>query len=240
MSKQKSNTINIRQFGSSLSGSYKAPYKSEPLVKGLIIGVFAALVVVILLIAIKVISDNITLLDGSDMLYIVAVSLICVFAEAIVITLAIILVKVLRSGYKCTYIEDGERFVTNEGGNSREFYYWEVKDIHFVPKEVFGKVRGYEVTVVLESRQEVYAVVSDGFLSKESTPFYIVVERVEAYRKKKSREAYIKEMRSLNNDVLSFTDTGTDNAANRLGRDAEMPTVILPRTADESSISSND
>lgn len=230
---EKKLNVNMRKYASSVSGTYRAPYKSEGFFRGLITSIAAVLSIILVLMAAKVIR-NFFMNDASDSLVILSISIIVVVIEILIIAIAVVITKSVCSGYKCTYIDDGDRFVTNEGGNHREIYYWEVKDVQFVPRTILGKVHGYEVTIVTEHRNEVYGVVSGGFISKESTPFYIVCERVEQYRAKKAREAYMKEVRSMNSTPVSLDDNSqNEDPTNRLGMNAEMPSVGLPKRTSE-------
>lgn len=223
-------SVNMRKFSSNVSGTYRTPYKSQGLFKVLVLCAFTIIGIFILLITAKFVRDHFSH-DASDSLMLIASAIVLLLAEAIVVLLAAVVTKSVCSGYKCTYIDDGERFVTNEGGNHREVYYWEIKDIVFEQITTLGKVRGYEVTVITEHRKEVYRVVSDGFLSKESTPFHLMSERVDQYQAKKAHEAYLKEMRSINSAAISLgSDSQSTDPANRLGMDAEMPTVGLPKS----------
>lgn len=228
MSRTKTSTVKLRQSASSIMGTYNVPYKSEAVLKGLTIGVFSAIAILLLLIAGKFVHTN-YVNDSSDTFMLLAVAVVLIVAEAVVVALGAVVLKSVYGGYKCRYIADEERFITTEGDNHREVYYWEVKDVRFEPITSFGKVRGYEVTVITEHKNEVHRVVSGGFISKESTPFQLLLERVDQYRSKKAHAAYMEEVRAINSAPLSLNPNNQDDPSNRLGMDAEMPSVGLPK-----------
>lgn len=234
--KDYSAAANAGRTGHSGSGIYRAPYKSEPLITGIILGVVGVLALLIALFAIGMVRDNLKN-DSSDLMLLLAVSVCLLLVEALVIGTGIVLVRIARTGYKCSYIADEERFITNEGGNSRTIYYADVQAVHFVPRSLWGRVRGYEVTVVLNGFQEEYAVTSEGFISEKSTPFYIIIERVEEIRRQQAHERYEQELAKLgtNASTAPMKPKGLSESKtqifNRLGQDAQMPAVNLSAVA---------
>lgn len=231
-----SNDLNARRSGFSASGTYRAPYKLEPLVTGLVWGVVGVLSLLIALFAIKFVRANWSF-DSSDMMLVLAVAVCFIIVEALVIAIGVVLVRITGGGYKCSYISDDERFITNEGGNSRTIFYEDVQAVQYVPRSVFGRIRGYEVTVLLNGYQEQYAVISEGFISEKSTPFYIITERVEQIRREQSRERYEQELSKLGVSELNAPtrrnspETVGSAAANRLGQDVAMPGLNLSAMA---------
>lgn len=234
--KDYSAAANAGRTGHSGSGTYRAPYKSEPLITGIIFGVVGVLALLIALFVIGIVRDNLKN-DSSDLMLLLAVGVCLLLVEALVIGTGIVLVRIARTGYKCSYIADEERFITNEGGNSRTIYYNDVQAVHFVPRSVWGRVRGYEVTVVLNGFQEEYAVTSEGFISEKSTPFYIITERVEEIRRQQAHERYEQELAKLgtNASTAPMKPKGPSESKtqifNRLGQDAQMPAVNLSAVA---------
>ncbi len=231
-----SSELSAGRSGFSASGTYKAPYKLEPLITGIVWGVVGVLSVLIGLFAVKFTRANWSF-DSSDMMLLMAVAVCFIIVEVLVISIAVIMIKITRSGYQCSYISDDARFITNEGGNSRTIYYRDVQSVQFVPRSVFGKVRGYEITVVLNGSQEQYAVTSEGFISEKSTPFYIISQRVEQIRREQSHERYEQEMSKLGVSDLdapiqkkSTTSAGS-SVTNRLGQDVAMPALNLSAMA---------
>ncbi len=231
-----SSELNGKRSGFSASGTYKAPYKLEPLVTGLVWGVVGVLSVLIGLFAIKFVRANWSF-DSSDMMLLMAVAVCFIIVEVLVVAIGIVLIRITRGGYKCSFISDDERFITNEGGNSRTIYYRDVQSVQFVPRSVFGKVRGYDITVILNGSQEQYAVTSEGFISEKSTPFYIISQRVEQIRREQSHERYEQEMSRLGVSSLDApnqrksTANGGAPVTNRLGQDVAMPGLNLSAMA---------
>ncbi len=231
-----SNELSAGRSGFSASGTYRAPYKLEPIVTGIVFGLAGVLSVLILLFAAKFIRANLNN-DSSDMMMLLAVTIGFILVEAFVIAISVVLVRIMRSGYQCSYISDDERFITREGGNSRTIYYRDVQAVQFAPRSVFGKIRGYDITVVLNGYQEQYALTSEGFISEKSTPFFIITERVEKIRREESRERYEKQISKLGVSELDArtqpgsTSNSRSSAANRLGQDVEMPGLDLSAMA---------
>lgn len=227
MSSEKT-TKNFRKNGHTLAGYYYVPYKSELPAVSLILGALAILSIVYSYFCFRYYRNHV---DGisTDSMVLASVFIVWIVVEAVMILVFSFLAKKVCGGFKCSYTDDGERFITNEGGNIRSFWYWEVQNIFFTPRTVFGKVRGYDVTIRLVGRDEIYHVTSDGFISKESTPFMIVSDRVDAYNQKKSHDEYIKEINAIGDQVVS---SGTQSTSqDRLGMDAEMPAVgVFPKT----------
>ncbi len=227
-----SNVLNAGRSGFSASGTYRAPYKLEPLVTGLIWGMAVVLSVISAIFAMRFVRVNWNA-DSGDMMLVLAMAVGFIIAEALIIAVCTVLVRIAGSGYRCSYISDDERFVTQEGDNSRTIYYSDVQAVYFVPRSVFGKIRGYEVTVVLNGYQERYAVISEGFISEKSTPFYIITERVEQIRRVQSHERYEQEMSKLGVSELNARNQkkSSETAANRLGQDVAMPGLNLSAMA---------
>lgn len=218
----KKTTDNFRKNGMTLAGHYYAPFKSEKLVTRIMCCVLAVLSIVLTGLFMAYYSKN---RDGSstDAMLIASMFVIWLVIEIVFIIAVSYVIRKVRGGFKCSYTDDGERFITNEGGILRSFWYWEVKNILFVPRESFGKVRGYDITISLVSRDEVYSVTSDNYISKETTPFMVVQQRVDELKQKKSHEEYIKEVRAMGSDAVS---NGTQSTSqDRLGMDAQMPAV---------------
>lgn len=226
---------NAGRCGHSGSGTYMAPYKSEPLITGVIFGVVGVLAVLLALFAVGMVRDNLKD-DSSDLMLLLAVAVCLLLLETLVILTGIVLIRFARTGYKCSYIADEERFITDEGGNSRTIYYADVQAVHFVPRSVWGKVRGYEVTVVLNGFQEEYELTSDGFISEKTTPFYIIVERVEEIRRQQAHERYKQELARLGTSAstapMQQSVSAGKQSFNRLGQDAQMPAVNLSDIAE--------
>ncbi len=217
------------RFDFSASGNYRAPFKLEPLLTGIFFGVCGAVGLLALLFAWQFVKKNMKG-DTSDTMMGLAVLVALLVVEAMLAVTAIVLVKIVRGGYVCSYTADNNRFITNEGGNTRTIYFDEVQSVNFFPKTVFGKVRGYDVNVRLNGYDETYSIVSEGFLSEKATPFYIIVERVEKIRRDAAHERYEAEMAKLGSTpqyTAPQPGNGRSAPSSRLGQDAVMPSVSL-------------
>ncbi len=214
----------------SVSGSYRAPYKSESVIMGIVIGVVVTLVILIFILMTMYVRENYKNNDSDRFLLLVS-AVIVFLAETMAVNVGIVLVRFVRSGYQCSFMADEERFITNEGGNSRVIFFSDVQAVFFTPRTIFSRtIYGYEVTVKLNGRDEVYCVASDGYISEKSTPFYIIVERVEKLRRAEARKRYDEELAKLGSKVsvsLAQPESGRSAPSSRIGQDALMPSVSL-------------
>ncbi len=231
-----SNNLNAERSGLSASGTYRAPYKPEPLLTGVILGVCASLAILVFLFIIRFTRENVKG-DGTTLMLVLAATLAVAILEALVAVTGILLVKIVRRGYKCSYTADEERFITNEGGKIRTIFFRDVQSVNFFSISVFGKDRGYDVNVRLRNKyDEIFSIVSENFISEKSTPFWIIAERIEKIRKEEGRGQYVKHIpapgvsdltdrtqpESISNGKLS------DNGQNR---DSAMPALNLSAMA---------
>ncbi len=224
-----SNELNAGRSGFSASGNYRTPFKLEPLLTGIFFGLCGTVALLLILFVWQFAKKNLKGGPEDDLLLVAAVVILAV-VEALVVVVAIVLVKIVRSGYVCSYTADNNRFITNEGGNIRTIYFDEVQSVNFFPKTIFGKVRGYDVNVRLNGYDERYSIVSEGFLSEKTTPFYIIVERVEKKRREAVRERYEAERVKLGSNGAQPSpqpEIGRSAPSSRLGQDAVMPSVSL-------------
>ena len=248
---------NVDRFAFSETGYYKAPYKSEALIIGIIMGVVIALAVLITLFMANIMKDNLRS-DSSDFMVMGAMALGWIAAIAVLFGIGGVLSKMVRGGYKCKYIADSERFITDEGGHSRTIYYRDVLAMNFSPRTFFNKARGYDITVKLRNAVEVYALVSDGFISEKSTPFRIITEQVDRIRAEESKKEYERQLLQLGLEAMNgataaptaTTAGGATTAgigtlqtasvapddkadpSSRLGQDAAMPALKLSPAAE--------
>lgn len=231
-----SRSLNAERSGSTASGTYRAPYKPEPLLTGIIFGVCASVAILVFLFVVRFARENVKN-DGTTLILILAATLAVAIFEALTAVTGMLLVKIVRSGYKCSYTADEERFITNEGGKIRTIFFRDVQSVNFFSISIFGKDRGYDVNVRLRNKyDEIFSIVSDNFISEKSTPFWIIAERIEKIRKEEGRESYVKHIpapgvsdltvrtqpESISNGKLS------DNSQNR---DSAMPALNLSAMA---------
>ncbi len=231
-----SNELNAERSGSTASGTYRAPYKLEPLLTGIIFGVCAAAAILVFLFVVRFARENVKN-DGTTLILILAATLAVAIFEALTAVTSMLLVKIVRSGYKCSYTADEERFITNEGGKIRTIFFRDVQSVNFFSISIFGKDRGYDVNVRLRNKyDETYSIVSDNFISEKSTPFWIIVERIERIRKEEGRGQYVKHIPApgvsdltVRTQPESISDGKlSDNSQNR---DSAMPALDLSAMA---------
>ncbi len=232
-----SRSLNAERSGSSASGTYRAPYKPEPLLTGIIFGVCAAVAILVFIFVVRFARfarENLKE-GGTTLMLVLAATLAVAILEALVVLTGILLVKIVRRGHKCNYTADEERFITNEGGKIRTVFFRDVQSVNFFSISVFGKDRGYDVNVRLRNKyDEIFSIVSENFISEKSTPFWIIAERIEKIRKEEWQ--YVKHIpapgvsdltvrtqpESISNGKLS------DNGQNR---DSAMPALNLSAMA---------
>ncbi len=229
-----SNNLIAERSGLSASGTYRAPYKLEPLLTGVIFGVCAAAAILVFLFVVRFARENFKG-DVTTLMLLLAATLAVAIFEALVVFTAILLVKIVRSGYKCSYTADEERFITNEGGKIRTVFFRDVQSVNFFSIYVFGKDRGYDVNVRLRNKyDETYSIVSDNFLSEKSTPFHIIVERIEKIRKEEGRECYKEQISKLADLTAAMSGSvpgSRPSADNGLNKDSAMPALNLSAMA---------
>lgn len=230
------------RFGFSESGEYRAPFKGSHILKALIISAAIFLVVISVVTAMEIYREVLPSLQNGELL----LSLICVVILGAIIAVCVIVtvmgLRAVTSGYRCSYTANDEKMVLTIGGDTHTIYYREVQTVHFIPRTLFGKVCGYDVTVRINGADEEYAITFDGYLSEKNTPFYIIQERAEMVK----LAAYAEQARQADlnasgdkRDPIQAEDIANaqnnkkdvyDRMAELLGKDANMPGVSLPES----------
>lgn len=223
------------RFGFSASGKFCSPLKSEHVIVAVIIAAAVVAEVLFVLFMLRLMRSNITGMEGGIMLEALFIGVGCVVVALIIFLMARVLIKMIMGGIRCTYIADEERFCATIGGTMHTIYYKDVQNVHFLPITTFrGAVRGYTVTVKLNGTYEEFKVVSDSYISEQTTPFYIIKERMEIIRAAENRERARAEDRALtlNESVSPVKKDEKEETMSRLssilGKDAEMPGVRAP------------
>lgn len=83
-------------------------------------------------------------------------------------------------GSEYRYSADDDKMTIIHGGNTMDIFYYNVLSVRYEPLELFGKQRGFIVTVVTRRSTNVFRMVyrrSDARMTPESTPFAILEER---------------------------------------------------------------
>ncbi len=230
------------RFGFSESGEFRAPFKGSHILKALIISAAIFLIVISVVTAMEIYREVLPSLPNGELL----LSLICVVILGAIIAVCVIVavlgLRAVTSGYRCSYTANDEKMVLTIGGDTHTIYYREVQTVHFISRTLFGKVCGYDVTVRINGADEEYAITFDGYLSEKNTPFYIISERAEMVR----NAAYVEQARQADlnaagdkrapiqaEDIANAQSRKKDvydRMAELLGKDANMPGVSLPQS----------
>lgn len=231
--KNYTNPADRGRFGFSRSGEYYTPHKAE----GLFIVVLVAVAVIAglaLFFAINVLNtDNKMRQEASTTFVLVGSAIAFVIFVIILVLVFGVGIRAVRKGFKCTYVANDETFTTTIGGDLHVIRYDEVSSVHFEPRNAFGKVRGYDVTIRVKGVDEKFSVCSDGYLSPQATPFYIIQERVQIRNEKRSTPTFINTARADNKAIsraeIDKANGGGVSAMDRmsqlLGETSNMPTL---------------
>lgn len=218
------------RFGFSASGKYNAPYKMEYIAIAACIAAALTALGMIVFSIMRAVRSNPTGVSTGVALSAIAGAAVAVIVGIAVIAAAVIIIKFIMQGFKCSYLADEEKFTAIIGGTSHTIYYKEVQTVHFLPRMQRGAVRGYTVTIKINGACEEFGIVSDGYIAENTTPFYIIKERVELIRAEEERVRTNSAVEIPPEDhVLKEKTDETHDAISRLeeilGKDAEMPGV---------------
>lgn len=242
-SKNYTNPQDRGRFGFSMSGEYRAPYKSESifviLLLSVAVGAGVALFFVLNNFAAKAKREEgdastFVIIGGIIALILFVVILIVIFGVGI---------RSIKKGFLCKYTANDETFTTTIGGDLHVIQYKEVTNIHFQPRSSLGKIRGYDVTIKVKGRDEVYSVCSDGYLSPNSTPFFIIQERLDIIRRQHSpvqENTARGDNRAITRAEVDRAKTGSISAMDRmarlLGETSNMPELSASPSATERAV----
>ena len=213
-----------------MSGEYRAPYKSESifviLLVGIAVGAGAALFFFLNDFAAKAKRE-----EGGASTFVIIGGLIALVLFLIILILVFgVGIKSVKKGFLCKYTANDETFTATVGGDLHVIKYSEVTNINFQPRSSFGKIRGYDVTIKVNGREEVYSICSDGYLSPNSTPFFIIQERLDIMRRQKSpvqENTARGDNRAITRAEVDRAKTGSvsamDRMAHLLGETSNMP-----------------
>lgn len=231
--KNYTNPADRGRFGFSMSGEYYTPHKAE--------GLFVTVLVAVAVIAGLALFFGINALNTDNKMRQEASTTFVMVGSAIALVIFIIIlvlvfgvgIRAVKKGFKCTYSANDETFTTTIGGDLHVIRYDEVSSVHFEPRNAFGKVRGYDITIKVKGVDERFSVCSDGYISPQATPFYIVQERVEILRQKRtSAPTFINNARADNKaisraeiDKANGGVSALDKMSQLLGETSNMPTL---------------
>lgn len=234
------------RFGFSMSGEYRAPYKAEPLVVGLLLGGGAALGLILFFLlsgfATKLRSEA----DEAADFVMLAVAVAMVVAIVVIIAVVGIGVRSVKKGFKCSYTANDETFTATVGGDLHVIRYGEVTSVEFNARSSLGKIRGYDVTVRMGGREEEFSICSDGYLSPQATPFYIIRERIDMRRHSTATEINTSraDSRAITRAEVDRAKTGSigamDRMAQLLGETSNMPELSLDATPAQRAVAEMD
>lgn len=174
------------RFGFSMSGEYNTPHKTEGLIIVLLVGV-ALIAGLALFFTVNKINTQSKMEEEASSLFVYLGSAIAFIVFIVILILIFgVGVRTVKKGFRCQYSANDETFTTTIGGDLHIIRYEDVSSIHFEPRNSFGKVRGYDITIKVKGHDEHFSVCSDGYLSPQATPFYIIQERVDLLRRKRS------------------------------------------------------
>ncbi|MCH5324992.1 MAG: hypothetical protein J1E39_07220 [Eubacterium sp.] len=95
----------------------------------------------------------------------------------IIWAIALILINIIRKGYKCSYSADEKSLKLFSKWRSAEYKYEDVRYVTYLPMRSFGKMIGYEVTIQTRNGTDEYIYLSPfkgETIKQENTPFYIL------------------------------------------------------------------
>lgn len=228
--KNYTNPADRGRFGFSMSGEYRAPYKAEAAITIVLYG-GAVLIGAILFFIIKEIYEKSRIEDGNGSAFVLVGGVLALLAcIAVLILIFGVGVRSVKKGFKCQYNANDETFTANVGGDLHVIRYDEVAGVSFTTRTSFGKIRGYDVAVQIGANTERYSICSEGYLSPQATPFYIIQERIELLRMPHSNVEINNakaDNRAITRAEVDRAKTGSISAMDRmaqlLGETSNMP-----------------
>lgn len=238
-----SNPQDRGRFGFSMSGEYRTPYKAEPLMITALIGVAVGAALLIFFVFMNFVQKTKQEEGDASTFVIVGGAIALVLFVIIMIVVFGVGLRNVKKGFRCTYTANDETFTTTIGGDLHVIRYQDVSHINFETRSSFGKIRGYDVTIRVGGRDEVYSICSEGYLSPNSTPFYIIQERLDILRRTKTpsqMNTATANTRAITRAEVDRAKTGSTNAMDRmaqlLGETSNMPELSAPSSASERAV----
>lgn len=234
------------RFGFSMSGDFYTPYKFETvLVIALIaVAITAGLVLFFIVNRISV-QSRVEQESNSSFVLMGAIIAVIVFV-AILIVIFGVGVKSVKKGFKCSYNANDETFTATIGGDLHVIQYKDVASVSFRSRDSLGKIRGYDVLVKMNNgREEHFSICSDGYLSPQATPFYIIQERIEILQRARSKAPVQNNALKANSKALTQAEverkttggiSAMDKMAQLLGETSNMPELSVDSTPTERAV----
>ncbi len=229
--KNYTNLADKGRFGFSSSGKYRAPYKFEHIVIAVMIAAGITSVLLIFFSIASFVRQDTSEASGDLFIVPIGAGITFIIVGIAVIASAVVIIKYVMQGFWCSYLADEEKFTAIVGGTSHIIYYSEVQTVHFLPRMIRGAVRGYTVTIKVSGACEEFGIVSDNYIAENTTPFYIIKERVELIRAAEERErqrgsvSAVKSSDNFSKVQNDETQAAISRLEKILGKDAEMPGV---------------
>lgn len=246
LEKNYTNPADRGRFGFSMSGEYRSPYKSEPLFVGLLLGGGAAVGLILFFLLSGFVTKLRGEADEATDFVMLAFSVAMVVAIAVIVVVVGIGVRTVKKGFRCSYTANDETFTVTVGGDLHVIRYGEVTSVEFSPRSSMGKIRGYDVTVRTGSREQEFSICSDGYLSPQATPFYIIRERIDMRSRSKTAEINTSraDVRAITRAEVDHAKTGSigamDRMAQLLGETSNMPELSLNATPAQRAVAEMD
>lgn len=236
------------RFGFSESGTFRSSFKSEPtliiiftviLIGGTIGGIAGAAA---FLNTMMMSMDESTRDNGAFFCALTA-GVIIVAAAVVSFIIFKIGTNYVKRGFECTFSASEEVFTAKIGGDVHTIRYNEVQSVLFEPKTLFGKICGYNISVIIGNRSETFGVAFEGqFQSEKTTPFYIIKERKELIEARRIEEAAkLSEIKNQSHKALGREDvekarkkkkTTEDRLEALFAQGSEMSAVAPKKTGD--------
>ena len=231
------------RFGFSMSGEYRAPYKAEALVVTLLIGV-AVVAGLALFFSLSALWKKSEMEQESSSAFVLIGSIIALVVFVIVLNIVFgVGIRNVKKGFLCRYSANDETFTTTIGGDLHVIQYKDVIGVTFQPRSSLGKIRGYNVIVRVGAKEEVFGICSDGYLSPQATPFYIIQERVELIRSPRSTtqiNTARADSKAITKAEIERAQTGSvsamDKMAQLLGETSNMPELSVDSSPAERAV----
>lgn len=235
------------RFGFSMSGEYRAPYKSESVLVAILIGVAVGAGVALFFIMMSFVEKSKREAEDTAAFVIIATAIALMIFAAILIAIFGVGIRSVKKGFLCKYTANDETFTATVGGDLHVIQYSEVTNVNFQPRSSLGKIRGYDVTVRVNGRDEEFSICSDGYLSPKSTPFYIIQERIDIMRRSQNTVQVNTAKANTGAITRASADRATkqnltamDRMAQLLGETSNMPELSVEASPTERAVAEVD
>ncbi len=227
------------RFGFSMSGEYRSPYKVEGLLVTLLVGLGVVAGLVIFFSLNTLWRRNQMEQDSTSTFVLIGCIIALVVSVLAIIAIFGVGIRSVKKGFLCKYSANDETFTATIGGDLHVIHYKDVIGVTFQPRSSLGKIRGYDVIVRIGAATEKFSICSDGYLSPQATPFYIIQERMEMLRRPGSTSTPTvntthSDTRAITKAEVERAQTGSVSAMDRmaqlLGETSNMPELSVSQS----------